>query len=150
MWFHKFFKANQTDLHQIRFRFLFTSHSKLVKLLQTQVWPLNFTNFSNVIFGGFLHFVPNVFRCTAAVRQIVFHQMISSHITYVGHCQRKASQVLFPYEQYKSGHLPTTLRTGDKVWAATYPWRFHPRTTDARWGNRLHYTAENQIQIPIL
>ena len=47
------------------------------------------------------------FRCTAAVRQIVFHQMISSHITYVGHCQRKASQVLLPYEQYKSGHLLT-------------------------------------------
>ena len=67
------------------------------------------------------------FRCTAAVRQIVFHQMISSHITYVGHCQRKASQVLLPYEQYKSGHLPTTLRTGDKVWAATYPLLFHTK-----------------------
>ena len=33
------------------------------------VWALNFTNFSNVIFGGFLQFVPNVRRQMALVRR---------------------------------------------------------------------------------
>ena len=54
--FRSFSKEFSAYLHHFRFRFLCTSHSKLVKLLQTQVWPLNFTNFSNVIFGGFLQF----------------------------------------------------------------------------------------------
>ena len=65
--FTSFSKQFSADLHHFRFLFLCTSHSKLVKLLQTQVWPLNFTNFSNVIFGGFLQLVPNV-NCTAKLR----------------------------------------------------------------------------------
>ena len=60
-------KQYSADICHFRFRFLCTSHSKLVKLLQTQVWPLNFTNFSNVIFGGFLQFVPNVWLYATAL-----------------------------------------------------------------------------------
>ena len=65
--FTSFSKQFSADLHHFRFLFLCTSHSKLVKLLQTQVWPLNFTNFSNVIFGGFLQFVPNVWLYATAL-----------------------------------------------------------------------------------
>ena len=58
--FTSFSKQFSAALHHFRFRFLCTSHWNLVKLLQTQVWPLNFMNFSNVIFGGFLQYLPNV------------------------------------------------------------------------------------------
>ena len=41
--------------------------------MQTQVWPLNFTNFSNVIFGGFLQFVPNVRRAALEPRTAFYN-----------------------------------------------------------------------------
>ena len=43
--FTSYSKQFSADLHHFRFRFLCISHSKLVKLLQTQVWPLNLTSF---------------------------------------------------------------------------------------------------------
>ena len=59
MLFHEFFQSNFQLIYIISVSgFLWVSHSKLVKLLQTQVWPLNFTNFLNVIFGGFLAICP--------------------------------------------------------------------------------------------
>ena len=53
------FQSNFQLNHIISISGFYALHM-FVKLLQTQVWPLNFTNFSNVNFGGFLQFVPNV------------------------------------------------------------------------------------------
>ena len=53
---HKFFKTNFCKFTTISVSGGCALYSKLVKSLQAQVWSVNFTNFQNSIFGGFLQF----------------------------------------------------------------------------------------------
>ena len=64
---HKFAQGGFTSFSmELPFPVTCASHSKVVKPLQAQVWFVDFTNFLNLVFGGFLQYDPTLHPAAAA------------------------------------------------------------------------------------